>query len=236
MTRGARVRWPSRCAGLSGVAKAIPTPSGEKIALMYNERRRDPRPRPAVCLRCGWSGTPDSAVLRDTAGSPSLLLSSKLCPQCGGTVIQLGDDRPGPVVEVVTQIREANLDTDQLSELLQRLASTGSDASPRQLAEGLPWASKVVTAASRLGKDWQFILTTILTVISLALGAVEISDAEQGHADADRAHHDGLLAHRDAVEANRAARAVRRQDRTGGLTQEQELMILRQIDKQLAKR
>src|SRR4051794_32116926 len=32
------------------------------------QRRRDPPPRKAICLRCGWSGTPNHTMLRDDHG------------------------------------------------------------------------------------------------------------------------------------------------------------------------
>lgn len=167
-------------------------------------------------------------MLRDEQDSPALLLSGKRCPECGGTVIQLGEEKPPPAIQIVTAIREADLTRDELSELVDVLRDAPNDASPRALAQRVPKASGILTAAGRAGADWRFLLTTILTVIALYFAYVAVQDADRAHIDAAQAHRDAVEAHEDAERAVQLAT-------TGQLTEEQSLDILRQIDERLGE-
>ena len=88
-----------------------------------SQRRRDPPPPKATCLRCGWSGTPNHTFLRDDHGDVSLVLSEKPCPKCGRPVIQMEPPPPLPV-QIVAALREADLTPDELrtaADALKRL-------------------------------------------------------------------------------------------------------------------
>lgn len=78
---------------------------------MYDERRRDPLPQKAMCVRCGWSGTPNRTILRDERGDASLVLAQKPCPKCGEQTIQIEPPAPLPV-QIVGALREADLTDD----------------------------------------------------------------------------------------------------------------------------
>jgi hypothetical protein len=174
---------------------------------VYNERRRDPLPDSALCVYCGWSGTPNHAVLRDTHGSPALLVSQKPCPRCGRETINLKAPKASLPVEIVTAVRDADLTSAELLALADALRNAPSDASPRSVADQVPSASKLITIASRAGKHWLELLTLIVMAVALY---VQHHDAQQAHHDAQQAHHDARRAHADAEAAHADAQKAHR--------------------------
>ena len=189
-----------------------------------SQRRRDPPPPKATCLRCGWSGTPNHTFLRDEHGDVSLVVSQKPCPKCGEQTIQLEPPPPLPV-EIATALRDADLTYDQLVAAADALGKVPSDASPRAVAEQVPLPAKLITVASRVGKDqWIGIL---VAVIALAIAHVQHTDAERAHQDAEQAHQDAEQAHEDAERTRQDSEQARR---TGSLSDDDVKRIAEKVE------
>jgi hypothetical protein len=183
---------------------------------VYDEQKREPKPGKSMCLYCGWSGTPDYTNLLDVHGAPALLVASKVCRRCGmRPTVQIGEQKPPLPVLVVAAFRDANLTREELDALADAIRDAADNMSPRQLAEQVPAASKIVTVASKAGAHWLDLLTAVLMAVSLY---VMHADAERAHRDAGRAHADAERAHHDAEEAHDDAIKARRS--TGELTDE----------------
>lgn len=172
---------------------------------MYGERKRDPLPAPAMCLHCGWSGTPNHKMLRDEHGDVSLVLSQKPCPKCGAQTIQLNDAKPLPI-QIITAVRDADLTDDELLDLADAVREAPSDTTPRELGERVPSASKIISIASRGGEHWIELLALVLATIAFY---VSHTDAQQAHRDAQQASE---LAHQDAQQAHQDAERARQDD------------------------
>lgn len=159
------------------------------MSKVSNQRSRDPAPPKAVCLRCGWTGTPNHTILRDEHGDPALVVSQKPCPICGAGTTTLDSPKRSLPVEIITAIREANLTGDELSAVGDAVRAAAQDVSPRELAEQVPAASKLITVASRAGENWLQLLALVVSIVAIYI-----------------AHADTQQAHRDAEEALRVAR------------------------------
>jgi hypothetical protein len=174
---------------------------------MASQRRRDP-PRPrAVCLHCGWSGTPNHRYLRDDFGDASIILSQKPCPRCGRAVTQLEPPPPVPIA-LIRAVREAKLAPNELLRIADAVRAAPDGLTPRELAVHLPAASKLITIASRVGEKWAELLVIAVTLVALYVQAAGTEsahqDATQSHRDAAQAHEDAERTHNDAVRALRS--------------------------------
>jgi hypothetical protein len=195
---------------------------------MYQERRRDAPPPSAMCLRCGWSGTPPHLPLLDENGDVALTLSGKQCPNCTAQLIVLREKRPSRIVEIITELRNADLSADDLAALADVVRAAPKGVSPRTLAADAPRAARVITIASREGKDWLPLLAVILTLV---VAYIQHADAERAHHDAVVAHQDAIVAHRDAVVAHQDADATLR---SSSLTQADIDRIVHQVEERMA--
>jgi hypothetical protein len=174
-----------------------------------------------MCLRCGWSGTPPHLPLLDENGDVALTVSAKRCPNCAAELVVLREQRPSRIVEIITELRNADLSTDDLAALADVVRAAPGDVTPRALAKDAPRAARVITVASREGKDW---LPLLALVVALVLAYI-------AHADAERAHQDAGVAHQDAVVAHQDAEAARR---SSSLTQADIDRIVQQVEEQIA--
>lgn len=209
-------------------SRATAAPS-DAYATMGLLRRRDPPPPKAVCVRCGWSGTPNHQILRDDHGDASLVLSQKPCPVCGTKTVQLGEQKPPLPIQIVTAVRAADLTSAQLLEIVEVARRAPSDVSPRELSDQVPVASKIITIASRSGEGWIGLLAIVLTAIAMYVAHM---DSRQAHRDAEEAIE---RSHEDAERAlrNRQEDAGEPAPTTKGLSDEDIRKLARQIEADL---
>ena len=165
----------------------------------------------------------------------SVFLSQKACPKCGHETTQL-QPKPPVAIQIIEAVRDADLSPGELLDLADAVRAAPDDTSPRQLAEQLPAASKLITVAARAGKEWMSLLILALTIIALYL---QESNAQEAHRDAEQAHRDAQRAieqaHQDAERARRDGRRERREAseaarRTTSLSDKEVEKIVQQIE------
>jgi uncharacterized protein HemX len=168
-------------------------------------------------------------MLRDEQGGVSLILSQKPCPKCGAPTTQLNETKPPLPIQIITAVRDADLSPVELLELADAVRDAPAEMSPRQLAEQVPAASKIITIASRAGDRWIELLAVVLAAVAFYVQHV---DAQQAHRDAQQAREE---AHQDAERARQDSRQERREARkaartTGSLSDEDIRKIAHQIE------
>lgn len=98
-----------------------------------------------------------------------------------------------------------DLTAEQLSELADAIRQAPNDVSPRALADRVPFASKVIAAASKAGERWVDLLVIVVTLIAALL---TYQAPEAAHRDAEVAHHDAEIAHEDTTAAQRGTARI----------------------------
>jgi hypothetical protein len=168
----------------------------------------------------------------DEHGDVAMTLSLKTCPQCSGPLTQLREPKPPLPIQIIEAVRDADLSSQELLALADAARDAAGDTSPRDLAEQLPRASKIIEVASRAGEQWMEILALVAAAIAIYVA----------HMDAREAHRDALQAidqaHRDtdrALQASREKRQTFSAGTTGGLSDEDIRKIAEQVEAHVTK-
>jgi hypothetical protein len=121
-----------------------------------------------MCVRCGWTDLRHlvSAQPHDRAGYPvgDPIKATITCPSCGHQAVAV-TRRERIYSELLAVARASDLDAEALRALGEAIAS---GATADGLSAAVPESASLVAAAIRVGKDnWQFLLTTLISILSL---------------------------------------------------------------------
>jgi hypothetical protein len=163
----------------------------------------------------------------DENGDVAMTVSAKRCPSCSAQLVVLRERRPSRIVEIITELKNADLSTDDLAALADVIRAAPEDVTPRVLAEDAPQAARAITIASREGADW---LPLLGVVVALVLAYIAHADAQRAHQDAMVAHNDAVVAHQDAVALQKDAEAA---PRSRSLTQADIDRIVEQVEERI---